>query len=100
MEFSLLTPEHAYLYGFLLTDGHHQGSMVSIEINERDSPILKIFQDIVNDSSIYHRERLTNFGFNSSSRWSTCNKIFRELLISYGFPVGKKSESLTMARWV
>jgi hypothetical protein len=92
MKFDLLIPEHAYLYGFLLTDGHlRRDGRASIEIKESDLDVLLSFQSIV-ESAVTTRERQTNFGFNKTSVWTTSNKIFCKTLISWGFPVGKKSK--------
>jgi len=96
---NLSNPEHAYMFGFIQTDGNMYESSrnrgkLSIEIQSGDDSILKRFSEIVPyKSSITYRIRNTNFkkGFKAVC-FRVCDKNFRDELISCGMTYGNKSE--------
>lgn len=100
----LMTPDHAYFFGFLQTDGHHSGDSrpggqrgrISVEVSTVDDEILRRFQDLVRplNSTISYRNRVTNFGPNSSATWVACDLGLRRELRALGLPVGRKSDDV------
>lgn len=94
----LKRPDHAYLFGFVQTDGHlgrgkgNKGRF-QVELSSRDEYILRRFKSMVPvASSLHRRTRDTNFKANyHSSVWSVSDKAFREHIASLGMPVGEKS---------
>lgn len=97
--FDLTIPEHAYLFGFLQTDGSLSANTrnrgkVTLEIAYRDKHILEAFQELVpENSSIRERTRDTNFkkGYHSAV-WTLCDWELRTTLNALGLPYGKKSD--------
>ena len=71
MIIDLKMPEHAYFYGFALTDGNLYESSknrgrLTIEISSQDCDLLKSFTKIFNVKSSYsERLRKTNFSNNN-----------------------------------
>jgi len=103
MKINLLKPEHSHFYGMSLTDGHlregtrNRGSLC-IEINQKDSDLIKKYNLLFPDSKIHKRTRYVK-NFDITSNYIDiifCNKLFRDELKSYGFPVGKKSEIVSL----
>ncbi len=100
MIIDLETPEHAYFYGFALTDGHlsettRNRGKFQLEISIRDKNILYQMKDFFNVNTTY-RERKKITKFSKNKKYETCilsiyDFNFRHELKSYGFPVGKKS---------
>jgi hypothetical protein len=97
--FDLQNPDHAYTFGFLQADGHlYQGAgrkgRLSVELSERDTPILEAFRQLFPvSSSIRHRTRTTNFSASSSTAaWTVCALDFREEVQALGIPSGRKSD--------
>ena len=104
--FDLTKPEHAYLFGFLQTDGHldkgkgNKGSL-TVELQASDVEILEQFQKLLlpNYSSITVRTRDTNFAVGSQSAiWCLCDQAIREELVSLGLPHGNKSDTIGLPR--
>ena len=100
--FDLTIPEHAYLFGFLQTDGHHfagtgQRGKISIEVNVRDRPVLEAFSRIVpHRTNITTRTRSTNFADHSETAvWTLCSLDARKQLLQLGLPTGRKSRTIT-----
>lgn len=97
----LTNPEHAYIYGFILSDGHLQegtrnrGSL-TIELQDSDEEILlKIKELLPFNSNISYRTRDTNFKKDAKSvTLRICALEFRQQLISVGMIVGKKSDKV------
>lgn len=101
MIINLLKPEHAYFYGFALTDGHlnedtRNRGRLSIEVAIRDMELLQKFKTLFEINSTYkERFRTTNFSTNKKlgyCSFSIYDLNFRNELKEYGFPVGKKSK--------
>lgn len=97
--FDLTRSDHAYLFGFLQTDGHHSVSTrnrgkITVELNSRDRPILEAFQRMVPyPSSITIRTRTTNFAAeHTSAVWTLCAFEARQQLLALGLPTGHKSK--------
>lgn len=100
-QFDLTVPEHAYLFGFLQSDGHmsqetRNRGKVRVEINADDAPILKEFQRIIQaPSSLRFRERDTNFkDGHRSAVWSMCDQDLRATFHDLGLPYGRKSKTV------
>ena len=104
MIIDLRKPEHAYFYGFALTDGHlregtrNRGSL-SIEVAIRDTELLQKFKTLFEVNSIY-KERFRETNFTSKKKAGYCSFSiydlnFRNELKEYGFPVGKKSDIIS-----
>lgn len=96
--FNLKEPNYSYMFGFMQADGHLHSSTrgrgrMSIELCEKDLYILEKFKDLIKVSSTLSvRTRSTNFKKNYTSFClNIYNKEFRETIISYGIPSGKKS---------
>ena len=96
---NLNLPEHAYLFGFIQTDGSLQQNTynrgkLTIELNIKDSDILYKFGKIIPFSyNISERIRDTNFKNNHHSIQLTVYHLnFRNELVKNGIPYGKKSE--------
>ncbi|MCP2341450.1 LAGLIDADG family homing endonuclease [Actinomadura rupiterrae] len=98
--FDLARPEMAYLFGFLQADGNLYNSTrnrgrVSIELSQRDLPLLETFQRLVPyPSTITFRTRSTNFTTNDPHRsavWNLYDLEVRRTLEGLGLPPGKKS---------
>lgn len=94
-----LNPQHAYFLGFLYGDGHlfidkkypNKGN-VTIELKIDDQQLLYEFQKIFPVSSVSFRHRSTNFSDNYDSViWRMCQQDFRNQLMAFGMPSGKKS---------
>lgn len=95
--FDLKNYDHAYLFGFLQTDGHHGGSTsgkgsVTVELREDDAGVLVDLQRILPVySSISDRIRDTNFKAGSRSKvLAFFDQGARRELEELGLPVGRK----------
>lgn len=96
--FTLTTPEHAYLFGFLQADGHlskdtRNRGKARIELAVGDRAILRKFQALLPvPTSVTFRERDTNFKKGSRSAiWTLCDLDLRTTLNQLGLPYGSKS---------
>jgi hypothetical protein len=92
----LMRPEHAYIFGFIQTDGHiHEGasnrSSVTIEISDKDDDIVHKIKSMLQLGNISYRHRITNFGACNLVCWRVCNRAFTNELKHLGIPAGKKS---------
>jgi hypothetical protein len=97
----LSNPVHAYLYGFIQTDGHLSQSTrnkgrLQIEISIRDAAILEqLSAAIPCYSRVSFRTRTTNFADEKQfASLTVCGKEFRDELIELGMMYGKKSEKI------
>jgi hypothetical protein len=97
----LARPDHAYFFGFLQTDGHHsegsrQRGRISVEVSAVDVAVLHAFRTLVSPlySRVTYRDRVTNFGPNSSATWTVCDLEFRRELLALGLPTGRKSDTV------
>ncbi len=97
----LTRDDHAYFFGFLQTDGHHQGypgrkgGSVRINLAERDVDILYKLQELIEPiySSISSRTCTTQYaprGFQVAT-WIVCNYALRQELLRLGLPTGSKA---------
>ena len=91
------TPNGAYIYGLLLTDGNMyiNGSKghVSLEISNRDEDIIYKLMDNIPSSKFSTRTRNTNFKDNYKSITFRNNiKSFRESLVKIGYPLTDKKQ--------
>lgn len=98
--FDLSIPEHAYLFGLLQTDGHHQASTrnrgrITIELAADDAVLLHRLVDIVPwYSSVRYRTRDTNFRDSyRSATWTLSSWDARAELTLLGLPPGPKSST-------
>lgn len=101
----LKTPEISYLIGFIQTDGHLQKNTrnrgrLSIEISTKDYDILEKLQQIIPvNTTIYTRIRNTNFKNNvSSTTLNVFDHEFRNAIVAFGVPYGKKSDIISPPR--
>ena len=91
----------SYIYGLLSTDGHmseqsRNRGRITLEINKKDIDILyKIKELLPITCSIRERERVTNFGHNSSAILSIYDMEYRLKMQSHGFIVGRKDMKIT-----
>lgn len=98
LSFNLSDPKFSYMFGFMQADGHlssesrGRGKMC-IEISEKDGHILEEFKKLITvKSTLTYRVRDTNFKKNyKSTTLIIYDKNFRDTLIFYGVPSGKKS---------
>jgi len=98
-------PNYAYMFGFLQTDGHlakgtGQKGRLTVEINARDTGILREFQRLTPyNSSITERTRSTNFAeTHHSATWTLCSLEARTKLNELGLPYGRKSKKIAPPR--
>lgn len=101
----LSRPEHAYLFGFIQSDGHlsldtrhpHKGKL-QIELSARDSELLAKIQEIIPvKTTITSRVRVTNFSKGEMVQTFTLlayDMKFRQELEFLGVPRGKKSKEI------
>src|SRR3990167_8103246 len=100
MILDLNIPNHAYLFGFIQADGHlyaqtRQRGRLTVEISERDRPILEAFASMIPVKSFLTcRERITNFGPITTVIWRINDLAFRRELVALGLPYGKKSQKV------
>lgn len=101
----LRVPEYAYMFGFLQADGHlsqqsRQRGRLTVEINARDTDLLREFQKLTPyNSSITERTRSTNFAeTHHSATWSLCALEARAKINELGLPYGRKSKKITPPR--
>lgn len=94
----LTNPAHAYMFGFIQTDGHlSEGSRnrgkVTIELKIEDKTILEQFASMLPyHTNLYTRKRVSNFSTSfESAILQVFNKNFRDELLEYGMVYGKKS---------
>jgi hypothetical protein len=97
----LANPVHAYLFGFIQTDGHlskgtRNRGKLQIEVSYRDADVLeKLASVIPYYSSISTRIRSTNFSSEYKSVvLSVYAREFRDELVSLGLMSGGKSEAV------
>lgn len=93
----LTLPTHSYFYGFALGDGtislkDRNRGRFSIELHVDDLELLMRFQDLFPVPSLLKtRTRDTNFKKgHRAATWTVTARIFREELMAFGFPAGKK----------
>ncbi|MEU9882869.1 LAGLIDADG family homing endonuclease [Streptomyces phaeochromogenes] len=98
-------PNYAYMFGFLQADGHlakgtGQKGRLTVEINARDTGILREFQRLTPyNSSITERTRSTNFAeTHHSATWTLCSLEARTKINELGLPYGRKSKKITPPR--
>lgn len=93
----MLTKFESYLYGLILTDGSlyfttRNRGKVSIELNKKDTELLKKLQQRIPNSSVKPRTRNTNFKqHNESVIFTNYQKEFREFFVKNGIPKQNKS---------
>lgn len=94
-------PEHAYILGFLLTDGNlyqqtgNKGKL-SIEINRKDAEILYKIKDFFEcNVFITERSRETNFGLSHTTTLTLHDLKTRENLLLAGMVYGRKSDLIS-----
>lgn len=99
--FDLTIPAVAYMFGFLMGDGHlsettRNRGRLSAEVSVRDEMILHRFTELVPCKTYFsYRSRKTNFASRSDTViWTLHDRHVREAFKAYGFPVGRKSESV------
>ena len=91
--------EKSYLYGLFGADGtlslssRNRGELY-IELNERDADIIYQIHNILPNGTIHRRSRLTNFGNMEAISYTNHQMWVRQEFINFGFPVGKKSETI------
>jgi hypothetical protein len=96
MLLDLERPEHAYLLGFLLGDGHLSAGpgrrgRLSVELAARDADHLVALAALLPRSNLSTRQRRTNFAEHYSSVTLTCCALdVRSALARAGLPVGRK----------
>lgn len=97
----LNNPIHAYLYGFIQTDGHlsqetRNRGKLRIEISIKDVDVLEqLSYAIPCNSKISFRTRNTNFADEKLfASLTVCEKRFRDELIELGMVYGKKSDKI------
>ncbi|MFD4315143.1 hypothetical protein [Streptomyces sp. NPDC058548] len=102
---NLEDPRYAYMFGFLQADGHLAAGAglkgrLTVEINVRDTHILREFQQLTPyNTSITERTRSTNFSeSHHSATWTLCALEARTTLKQLGLPYGKKSKRITPPR--
>lgn len=106
LSFNLFEPNFSYMFGFMQADGHltsesrGRGKM-RIEISEKDKHILEYFKEIIPvKSTLTTRNRDTNFKKNTTSfTLIIYDKKFRDTLIFYGVPSGKKSNIIHPSKY-
>lgn len=90
----------SYIFGLFQTDGHlseqtQNRGRFSIELDIKDEDIINKLKEIITENSyISYRKRETNFGQSKTAKLSVYDWKFREMIKSYGFPVGKKSDEI------
>lgn len=96
-----MRPEHAYLLGFVQTDGHHEAGpgrkgRVRVEVSAVDAPLLHAFVELVRPaySSVSYRDRTTNFGEHRTVSWAAYDESLRAEFLALGLPTGKKSTTV------
>jgi hypothetical protein len=96
----LKNPSHAYFFGFIQADEHlrrikgNKGKgALAIELSSQDRWLLEQFAQLVLVySSISTRRRKTNFrDGHESAVWTVYDLGFRQALLAYGMPEGRKS---------
>lgn len=99
--FDLTNPAVAYMFGFLMGDGHlsettRNRGRLSAEVSVRDEMILHRFTELVPCTThVSYRSRETNFASRSDTvTWALHDRQVREAFKACGFPVGRKSESV------
>lgn len=100
---NLNIPEHAYFFGLLQADGHHQVSTrnrgkISLELSQRDEEILfRVAELLPVNYSITTRTRNTNF---KQEYTTVCLSIydlqFRMAILELGLPIGKKDMCIAL----
>lgn len=101
MRYDLEKPEHAYLLGFLLGDGHlyagrGQKGRLSVELHIRDRDLLEDLVSLLPGSRLTTRTRRTNFsnGDYESCVLSCCRLETRSALREVGMIEGPKGETV------
>ncbi len=101
MDFDLLVPENAYIFGFMQADGHFSENTrnrgrITIELSLRDKELLDKFAVLLPVRTTQsERTRDTNFKKNNTTcQLNIYDWEFRELLKSYGLTPGKKSHNI------
>lgn len=92
--------EKSYILGLLGTDGSLNISgnkgKVTLEVNHKDKDIVEKLFSLIPNSSISERTRDTNLKKNySSCSFVNYRKEFREELISFGFPLKDKTNTIS-----
>ena len=87
-----LSPSLSYIIGFIQGDGTLDRKRISIELKSSDEEILhKIGKELSLNYTILYRDRITNFGPNSSCTLRICSTSLVKKLNNIGIPLGKKS---------
>lgn len=101
----LNNPMHAYLYGFIQTDGHlsqntRNRGKLQIEISIKDAKVLEQLSFAIPCySKVSFRTRNTNFATGKQfASLTVCGKQFRDELIKLGMVYGKKSDRIDIPR--
>ena len=98
MEEIIIDKNFSYLIGLLQTDGNlyettRNRGKLQLELNIKDEDIIyKISELIKYNYKISKRDRVTNFGENSTITIAIHDINFRYLIKDWGVPAGKKSE--------
>lgn len=94
----LQDPATAYMFGFLMGDGHlsetsRNRGRLSVEVSIKDEAILHRFSELVPcNTFVSYRIRETNFAQRSETVvWTLHNREVRERFKTLGFPVGRKA---------
>jgi len=89
----------SYIFGLLITDGSlylttRNRGKVTLEVQERDFDIVQKLYNIIENSKIHTRTRKTNFSNGkdyTTVLFTNHLKVFRDGLISCGFPIKEKT---------